>query len=280
MWSRVRLPLLVVVMTIAACAAAAAAAHESGARAWHEQVLAPAQFDLSLAQVRFGAHTHVAGPSSGRSRRASSIGVKLRGSTGLEYVAAAVTRFSVLGRPRALVLVVNRRPRGSLAPDLARIGFTVTAPARLGQPRVSQISNPFTHPTGLTPALCDLPISGVALKAADLRSVLSRGLPLTGLVADGAFRFNAEAAIAEAYDAACGRPFSPLFTEAVTQGSVLPCESGKPNAVLCCQPNAMCLPPPCPPCPCGGGPCPAPVAGPPKAAIVCPLQSPPIACPL
>jgi hypothetical protein len=279
MISRVRLALLVVVMTIAGCAAAATAAGASGARSWHEQVLAPAQFDLSLAQISFGGRAFGARPSSGGSRRAGSIGLKLGGSTGLEYVAGAVTRFRVLGRPRALVLVVNRRPRGSLAPDLARISLTVSAPARLGRPRVSQISNPFTHPTGLTPALCDLPIGGVALKAGDLRSVLSRGLPLTGPAADGAFRFDAEAAIAEAYDAACGRPFSPVFREAVTQGSVPSCEPGNAT-VLCCPPNAMCLPPPCPPCPCGGGPCAAPVAGPPEAAIVCPLQSPPIACPL
>ena len=95
MRSRLRLPLLVAMVTIGACAAAAAAPHKSATRAWHEQVLAPAQFDLSLAQVSFGARARLALPS--RPRRAAPIGLKLRGATGLEYLAAAVTRFSVLG---------------------------------------------------------------------------------------------------------------------------------------------------------------------------------------
>src|SRR5438270_759347 len=271
MRSRLRLPLLVAMVTIGACAAAAAAPRTSATRAWHEQVLAPAQFDLSLAQVSFGARARLARMT--KPRQAGPIGVKLRGAAGLEYLAAAVTRFSVLGRPRALVLVVNTRPRGSLAPDLARVGFTVSAPARLGRPRVSQVSNPFTHPTGLTPALCDLPIRGAALTAADLRVVLSRA-PAPG-------GFGAAAAIAQAYDAVCGRPSSQSFRQAVTQGSAPPCETGQANAVPCWPPNAMCLPPPCPPCPCGAGPCPAPVAAAVKAAIACPLESPPpIACPL
>jgi hypothetical protein len=271
MKSRLQLPLLVVLMTTGTSAGAAFAAHTSATgavRAWKEHVTAPAQFDLSLAQVSFGARARVASGS----RHASSLRLQLRGPTGLSYVAAAVTRFSVRGRPRALLLVANRRPRGSLAPDLARIGFTVSAAARLGEPLVSQISDPFTHPTGLTPALCDLPIRGVALAAADLRAVVSRGPALGGL--------SAAAAVAQAYDAVCRRPFSQSFRQAVTQGSVPPCETGKANAVPCCPPNAMCLPPPCPPCPCGVGLCPAPVAAARGAAIACPLQTPPVACPL
>jgi hypothetical protein len=272
---RPQLALLVALITIGACAPAPAAARTSGSgavRAWKEHVAAPAQFDLSLAQVSFGARARLARASSSGSPRASSLRLALRGPTGLSYVAGAVTRFSVRGRPRGLLLVVNRRPRGSLAPDLLRIGFTVSAPARLGEPFVSQVSNPFTHPTGLTPALCDLPIHGVALTAADLRSVLSRGQALGG--------FSAAAAIAQAYDAVCRRPSSQSFRQAVTQGSVPPCETGKANAVPCCPPNAMCLPPPCPPCPCRVGPCPAAVVAAREAAIACPLQSPPIACPL
>jgi hypothetical protein len=275
MHSRVRLPLLVALITIAACAGAAFAAHTNATgtfRAWKEHVAAPAQFDLSLAQISFGARARVARASSSGARRASPLRLGLRGPTGLSYVAAAVTRFSVHGRPRALLLVVNRRPRGSLAPDLARIGFTVSSYARLGAPLLSQVSNPFTHPTGLTPALCDLPVRGVALAATDLRAVLSRGPALGG--------FSAGAAIAQAYDAVCRRPFSQSFRQAVTQGSVPPCETGKANAVPCCPPNALCLPPPCPPCPCGVGPCPAAAATARGAAIACPLQSPPIACPL
>jgi hypothetical protein len=275
MKSRLRLSLLVVLMTIGACAGAAAASHSVGAgavRVWKEHVAAPAQFDLSLAQISFGAPARVAGQSSSRPGRASSVGLQLQGPTGLDYVAAAVTRFSVLGRPRALVLVVNKRPRGSLAPDLARISFTLSAPARLGRPLMLQASDPFTHPTGLAPALCNLPIRGASLAAGDLTAVLSRGPALSG--------FAAGAAIAQAYDALCRRPFSQSFRQAVTQGSLPPCEAGRASPVACCPPNAMCLPPPCPPCPCGLGPCPALVAGVRRAAIACPLQSPQIACPL
>src|SRR5437763_331319 len=117
------------------------------------------------------------------------------------------------------------------------------------------------HEQVLAPALCDLPIRGAALTAADLRVVLSRGTAPGG--------FGAAAAIAQAYDAVCGRPSSQSFRQAVTQGSAPPCETGKANAVPCCPPNAMCLPPPCPPCPRGAGPCPAPVAAAVQAALAC-----------
>lgn len=261
-------------IAIGAYAAAPAASRESaarGVRAWKVNVAAPAQFDLSLAQISFGAPARTAHPGSSRARPASSIGLRLRGATGLYYVAAAVTRFRVLGRPRALLLVANRRPRGSLAPDLARIGLTVTSAARLGKPLVSQLSDPFTRPSGLTPALCNLPIRGGALKGADLRAVLSRGPAPAG--------FSAGEAIAQAYDVACRRPSSEAFRQAVTGGSLPPCQAGATGAAFCCPPNAMCLPPPCPPCPCGTAPCPAPLAAR-RAAIACPLAAAPIACPL
>jgi hypothetical protein len=239
---------------------------------------APAQFDLSLAEITFGAHARVAGEGSRRAHRPSSIRVALPGPVGLDYVAAAVTRFTVRGRPRLLVLVVNRRPRGSLAPDLARIALKVTAARRLGAPVLVQISNPFTRPAvGLTPALCDLPIRGPSLTASDLRSVLGTS-PLTA-AAGPAAGFGVAAAVAQAYDAVCGRPYDPLFRQAVTQGSGTSCEGAQASMPSCCPPNARCLPPPCPPCPCGPGPCPAPL-GLGRSAVVCPLQSQPIACPL
>ena len=291
MKSRLGLPLLLILATIGACAGsaaasgaaagqdsggvAAAASRMAGARAmrsWPERITAPVQFDLSLARVSFGARARVARASAGRSSRPSALRLQLRGPSGLYYVAGAVTRFSVLGRPSALVLVVNRRPRGSLAPDLARIGVTVIAAARLGAPLALQISNPFTRPTGLTPALCDLPIRGAALTASDLRPVLSRGAPPAG--------FSTAAAIAQAYDAVCKRPFSASFRQAVTQGSVPPCETRRANPVACCPPNALCVPPPCPPCPCGTAPCPLTPAAVTRSASACPLASPPVACPL
>jgi hypothetical protein len=266
--------LLAAVAAIGACAIAAAASRTSGthaARTWREHLTAPTQFDLTLAQVSFGAPARVAVPATSRPRHESLMGLVLPGSTGLDYVAGAVTRFTVLGRPRALVLAVNRRPRGSLAPDLLRIGFAVRAAAGLGDPLLWQTSNPLTRPSSLTPALCDLPTRSGALAPSDLRSVLSRGPSLSG--------FSAAAALAQAYDLVCHRPYQQAFRLAVTQGSPLACEPGRPG-VLCCPPNAICLPLPCPACPCAAAPCPVPLAAARKAAIACPLASPPVVCPL
>src|SRR5436305_7832552 len=81
-------------------------------RAWHVSLRAPAQFDLVLAEVRFPART-------GRPRRLS-----VRGPAGLDLVAGASVVRPPAGGPRTLVAVINRRPRGSLAPDLQRIGLT------------------------------------------------------------------------------------------------------------------------------------------------------------
>jgi hypothetical protein len=253
------------------CAAPVWASRSSGAgtpRTWRTSVTAPAQFDFSLAEIRFGASAHAARGQT----VAGTLRLALRGATGLDYVAAALTRVGTLGRPGALVLVVNRRPRGSLAPDLARIGLTVTAARRLGRPLVWQVANALSRPAGLAPALCDVPIRGSSLTARDLRALLRSG-PALGA-------FSAEAAIAQAYDVVCHRPSDPAFSQAVTRGSG-PCDRRSASPVACCRPNAICVPPPCPPCPCGPGPCPAPPLVPARKAIVaCPLQGVPVPCPL
>jgi hypothetical protein len=263
-------PLALLTLSMGTSATAAAhATHVNTTRAWSESVMAPAQFDLSLAEVRFGRPAR----SARASRSVGSIRIAVRGPTGLDYVAAAVTRSEVLVGSRAFVLVVNRRPRGSLAPDLARIGLTVTAPRRLGAPAVLEISDPFTRlGIGLTPALCDLPTHGASLAAGKIRSVLSRGVALAG--------FSAEAAIAQAYDVVCRRPYEQAFRQAVSPTSAPTCETGKANIGFCCPPNAICAPPPCPPCPCGSIPCATPLRTGRQVVIACPLQAPPIACPL
>jgi hypothetical protein len=270
---RMTVSLAAALAAIGACAIAATASHASGknaVRAWKEYLRAPSQFDLALGQISFGAPARVAGPATSGPRREGPLRLVLPASTGLDFMAGAVTRFSVLGRPRALVLVVNRRPRGSLAPDLARIGLTVRASARLGRPLLWQASNPLTRPSALTPALCDLPPRGGPLAASDLRSVLTKGPALSG--------FSAREALAQAYDLVCHRPYQQAFRLAVTQGSGAACEP-RPG-VLCCPPNAICAPPPCPACPCPTAPCPVPLAQAPKTAVACPLASPTVACPL
>jgi hypothetical protein len=272
---KIDLALLAALTAIPVCAGAGTAGAAQGVhatRASRVDLPAPAQFDLTLAEVSFRARGRAAKRAAGAARHRPSIRLGTRGPIGLDYVAGAITGFNVSGRPRALVLVVNRRPRGSLAPDLARIEVTVGAPRRLGRPLLRVLADPFTRPSGLTPALCDLPIRGAALAPGELRSLLARGSALPG--------FSAQAALAQAYNLVCRRPYDPAFAQAVTQGSVAACEVGHAGAP-CCPPNAICSPPPCPPCPpCGPGPCPAGLERGRAAAIPCPLQSPPIACPL
>ncbi|HWG08802.1 MAG TPA: hypothetical protein VN672_07310 [Solirubrobacteraceae bacterium] len=281
---RVTLALLACVLTIGACVETASAARRAtgpaGPRIFTEYVAAPAQFDLSLAEISFRAPARLAN-AGGPRRYRSALRIALRGTAGLNYLVAAVTRYNVHRRPRVLVLVVNRRPRGSLAPDLARVGLRVTAARRLGAGRLFLLANPLTRPApGLTPALCDLPIRGRALTAGDLRAVLSHGAGLGG--------FSPAAAVAQAYDVVCAQPYSAAFRQAVTQGSSSGCEAG-PAGSGCCVPNAVCVPPPapppqppppCPPCPCPSRSCPlaaAPGAG---SAIACWPQSELVACPL
>lgn len=258
---------------IAMCAGPSMASPARGkarARAWTEYVPAPAQFDLSLAEITFGAPAHVARTAAGRPQ-GSPIRLEVRGATGLDYVAGALLRAGAAGRPRALVLVINRRPRGSLVPDLARIKLLVSAARRQRAPLVSRSLDPFTRPRALMPALCDVPARGVSLAGADLRALLRRGPALAG--------FSAAAAIAQAYDVVCHRPYDPAFRQAVTRGAAA-CEGARVGPVLCCPPNALCLPPPCPPCPCGPGPCPLAAVRGRTAAIACPLQAIPVVCPL
>jgi hypothetical protein len=260
--------LTLMALTAGVAGAASGARGTSAVRTWRPNVTAPAQFDLTLAEVRFGGAAHVA-----TSKLAGSVRLALRGPTGLDYVAGALARLRVHGRLRALVLVVNRRPRGSLAPDLQRIGLTVTSAARLGAPALAQTSNAFSRPAvGPLPALCDLPLgAGVTLGARDLRATVVRGLALKG--------FSAEGAVAEAYDVVCRRAYDPAFTQALGRGVPPACEGAQASIVACCPPNAMCVPP-CGGCPCAPVPCPVPAIGARASVIVCPLASPPVACPL
>jgi hypothetical protein len=293
--------------------APAAAAHTSAVRVFKASVAAPGQFDLTLAEVRFRGRAHAAGTLSSASRLARSIRLSLTGPSGLDYVAGAVTRFTVHRRPRILVLVVNRRPRGSLAPDLARIGVAITAPRRVGAPELLQASDPFTRPRSgrQIPVPCDLPAGGAggSLAASALRPLLARGAALEG--------FSGPAAIAQAYDAVCGKPYAAAFRQAVTRGSTPTCESADVKSLPCCPPNALCAPQPCSACPCqacgcapcacgtcpcqgctctcGCSPCgcaPCACATTPcvaggqstglaaKASIACPLPATPVICPL
>src|SRR4051794_30457630 len=90
--------LLASAVTIGACAGAASAgAHTTGAagaRVFTEYVAAPAQFDLSLAEISFGAPARIAN-AGGPRRYRSALRIALRGTAGLNYFVGAVTRFNV-----------------------------------------------------------------------------------------------------------------------------------------------------------------------------------------
>jgi hypothetical protein len=221
----------VVVAVLISCLAIPAAAEAHRVR-----VTAPAQFDVAVAQVRYAV------PHGPRPR----LKVALAAPAGLDYVAAALPRHQPRRALVALVAVVNRRPRGSQAPDLSQILLSTRPSRAMRAPTVAQATNVLYAAPATTPAACRLG----ALKADDLRFAMRAGAAPSG--------FGARSTIAEALAAACGRAVDPAFRAAVA-------------------PPALQLPPPkpqpCPPCP------PLPPARPAKAAIVCPTAQPPAVCP-
>ena len=200
---------LLAALVVSLAAPAAAQAHRV-------RVRAPAQFDVALAQVRYAVpHGPTARADASRSP----------GPTGLDYVAVALPRHQPRRALVALVAVVNRRPRGSQAPDLARI-LLGTRPSRsMRAPVVSQATNVLAGAPAKAPAACALGALGVG----DLRFALRAGSPPPG--------FGARSTIAQALAAACGRPVDPAFRAAVAP----PLQAVPPP-----PPRRPC-PPPCPP---------------------------------
>jgi hypothetical protein len=207
-----------------------AVAAPSTAQAHRVRVGAPAQFEVSLAQIRY-AVPHGPRPA---------LHLALAGPNGLDYVAAALPRKQPRRALIALVAIVNRRPQGSLAPDLAAIRLTTRPSRHLAPPRISDAMNVLAAKPAITSPACALGPLGVS----DLRFALRAGAPPPG--------YAARSTIAQALAATCGRPVDPAFRAAV----------GPPPG----QPK---LPPPgCPPC--------RPV----PLRIVCPQATPPPAiCP-
>jgi hypothetical protein len=202
------------------------------ARADRVRVTAPAQFEVSLAQVRY-AVPHGPRPA---------LRLALAGPTGLDYVAVALPRHQPRRAIVALVAVVNRRPRGSQAPDVARILLSTRPSRAMRAPTVTQATNVLASAPAGAPPACALG----ALRVGDLRFALRAGAPPPG--------FGARSTIVQALAAACGRPVDVAFRTAVAPPA-LPAPSPKP--------------PPCPPCP------PFP---PGKPTIICPTPAP-AACP-
>jgi hypothetical protein len=236
----------------ASLAQVAFAGAKASSRPWRLSSLsvAPAPNDLALVEVEFpGAHG-----SQAISRR--TLALTLGTPIGSDYLVVATPSFRRTRSPRGFVLIVNRP---SPLFDPARIPLRVQTARVLGAPRLWSLANPFTHrQVGLTPALCDMPLDGAsALQASALRALRSQGPALTG--------FSPAAAVAQAYDVACGLPSEAAFARALGRPSEGECS---PVRALCCPPNAVCAKPVqgptppetpgCPPCdPRPGYACPA-----------------------
>ncbi len=182
------------------------------AQAHRIRLTAPAQFDVSIAQVRY-AVPHGPRPA---------LRLALAGPTGLDYVAVALPRHQPKHAVVALVAVVNRRPRGSQTPDLAQVLFSTRPSRALRAPTITQATNILAARPAAAPAACALG----PLTVSDLRFALRAGAPPPG--------FGARSTIAQALNAACGRAVEPAFRTAVAPPG-LPAPSPRPT--------------PCPPCP-------------------------------
>jgi len=214
---------LLAALVVSLAAPAAAQAHRVS-------LSGPAQFDVAVAQVRYSV------PHGPR----PALKLALAGPNGLDYVAVALPRHQPRRSLLALVAVVNRRPRGSQAPDVARIALAISPSRAMRPPVVSQAANVLGAPPSAAPPACALG----PLAVGDLRFAMRAGAPPPG--------FGARSTIAQALAAACGRPVDPAFRTAVA-----------PPA----SPAPAPLPKPCPP--------PCPTAQP---RIICPTPAPEV-CP-
>jgi hypothetical protein len=158
------------------------------------------------------------------------------------------------------VLLVNRP---SPLEDPVTVRLRESARRSLGEPVLRRLSDPLTRPPALPPALCGLPLHGAALSGAGLHVLHLRGQAIAG--------FDAPAALAQAYDLACGLPHSSDFAQAIGAAAGNDCPlPAKTEGTLCCPANAICAQPPT---------APAPPQPEPPACTPC-QQRPGYACPL
>jgi hypothetical protein len=196
---------------------------------------APAPGDFSLLELSFP-RAGVGHPS------AASLRVDAVGPFGDDYLAAAAVSGGPSRRARALVLVVNR-PSPLLDP--AEVDLRVSAPRSLGVPITLRAGDVLARRLSSRPLLCDLPDVTRSLPTTDLLALDSQGSPLNG--------FDADAALAQAYDASCGLAYSSAFAQAV-QGAPACGAGAGTQGTVCCPPTADCAPSPVSPSPPQPGP--------------------------
>jgi hypothetical protein len=221
-------------------ATAGRAVDAATARTWSLS-LSPAPGDLTLVAIGFRG-------GSGKPLGARSLSVAAKGVFGDDYLATAVPRLTSPRALRALVLLVNR-PSALLDP--AHVLLALRSSRSLGSPVVRKLADPFAKPhTGAKPAICALPLHGRPLRASGLRLLGSHGAPLAG--------FGATSAVAQAYDVACGLPYSGAFKEALAGSSTAPAPVPTPLPPRPPGPQppgcTPCNPPPGSACPLDSGP--------------------------
>jgi hypothetical protein len=231
---------------LAACLAAAVAlagvlvpdASASGRRTL-AAVLSPSPGDVSLLRVRF---PH-AGPGE---LLPGALRVTVRGAFGEDYLALATPRRRRRGGLEAYLLVANRP---SALMDPATVHLRLSARGSLGAPLVSHLNDLLGHAHVQPPSgFCSLTPGGTALAAPSLRVLAARGATVRG--------FGAGAAVAVAYDAACGLPHSEAFKQALagetaSEGgcATTPCEPAPAPPVPAPPHCAPCNPAPGYACP-------------------------------
>jgi hypothetical protein len=217
-----------------AAPAGAATVKRTGARSYSVTIGGAPQSDLTIARLDFRLGASARHPT----RRA--LRVTAAGPTGLNYLAAG----RLLPAPRtsltALVALVNRRPPGSLAPDLAFVRMRVAGARLTHRPRVSEVVGAFARRargSPVAPPMCSA--TPRTLRAEDVAALLASG-PVFG--------FPPRGVLAQGFDAACSRPVDPAFERAVTAfGRCPPCGPPGPvarSAAIACplgaQPTFVC----------------------------------------
>jgi hypothetical protein len=213
---------LALALTAALSASAGAGASTQAASSW-PLTLSAAPDDFSLAQLGFR-------EPRGRAPSARSLRATVSEPFGDDYAVIAVApRTATPKALRVLVLLVNRP---SALEDPVDVHMRVVAPGALGRPRVRVAADGIVRRgAAAKPPLCDLRLHGAALDGSQVSVLAIRGAGLGG--------FDAAAALAQAYDAACSLPFASAFEQAVLHPSVTP--SGPP------APEAPAPEPPVPP---------------------------------
>ena len=210
----------------------AASVRRTGARAYEVTVHGAPQSDLTVARLDFRLGAYARHPP----RRSLRVGVA--GSIGRNYLAAGRLLPVRRGTLTALVALVNRRPPGSLAPDLAFVRVDVAGARLTHRPRVSEVVGAFARrarAAAVAPAMCTQ--TPRTLAAGNVAGVFASG---------PGFGFAAPDVVAQGFDAACSRPVDPAFERAVTHRAVcrpIPCDPQMGvacplagTAVVCAQP--------------------------------------------